>query len=260
MAVPRRAHTATTLPDGRVLVIGGTETDEPVPAEIWDPQTAAFSASGTPLVGRNWGHTATLLPDGRVLVVGGQGATGVGTYEMALEELAAAEIWDPETEMFEEAGVLDIGRVFHTASLLPDSRVLIVGGFGTDDEGMPTGFDNAVAWDPATGSFAEVATMAAVRIDHNAAVLADGKVHISGGLGFEGERPDPEADVGPSMLTLVELFDPVSGEFVPAGRLQEGRQYGSSTALPDGRVVLIGGGDHDFEESAGLEIWEPPEG
>lgn len=250
MAIARGAHSATTLSDGHVLVVGGTEAEAPVAAELWDPQTTAFSASGTPRVERNWGHTATLLSDGRVLLVG-------GATLMGLEEIATAEVWDPETGQFQDSGTLDAGRVFHTASLLPDGRVLVVGGFGTDETREPTLFDTAVAWDPATASFAEVGSMAVGRLGHRATVLPDGTVLITSGQGYEGGAPDPEADVGPSLVTLIEVFDPVTSSFSTAGRLSEGRQYHTTTGLPDGRVVLIGGGDHEGEALAGVEIWEP---
>jgi hypothetical protein len=243
MAVARRTPTATTLPDGRVLVVGGTENEDPVAAEIWDPATGTFWPTGVPLVARNWGNTATMLPDGRVLIVG--------------SDSVIAEAWDPETGRFEETGQLDAGRVLHTTSMLPDGRILVVGGFGFDETDEPTLFDSAAAWDPATGVFVEVGSMAVGRVDHRAAVLPNGKVVISGGLGYEGDAPDPEADIGPSLVTLVEVFDPVTDSFSAAGRISEGREYHTATALPDGRVVLIGGGDHEAEELAGLEIWEP---
>lgn len=243
MAIARRSQTATTLPDGRVLVVGGAETDEPAAAEIWDPTTGSFSLTGVPLVARNWGSSATLLPDGRVLIVGSDAAT--------------AEAWNPETERFEESGTLDAGRVLHTASLLPDGRVLVVGGFGLDEAGEPTLFDRALAWDPTTDSFVEVGSLAVGRVDHRAAVLPDGRVLITGGLGYEGGAPDPEADIGPSLVTLVEVFDPATDTFADAGRISDGRQYHTATALPDGRVVLIGGSDHEAEVLVGLEVWEP---
>lgn len=255
LAIARRGHTATTLTDGRVLVVGGTEAEDPVAAELWDPETGSFSTSGMPLVERNWGHTATLLPDGRVLFVGGQHAEGIGTYDMTLVELATAEDWDPDTGSFEDAGTLDTGRVFHSASLLPDGGVLVVGGFGTDGAGQPTFFDTAVAWDPASDSFVDVGSLAIGRVDHRASVLPDRRVLITGGLGYEGGAPDPEADIGPSLLAQVEIFDPATGSFTSAGRLSEGREYHTATPLPDGRVLITGGGGHEAEHLADPEIW-----
>jgi hypothetical protein len=77
-------HTATLLPDGRVLVVGGGNGTGPTASEeLWDPATATFSRAGS-LAGARMMHTATLLPDGRVLVVGGSG------YDPLL-----AEVWEP---------------------------------------------------------------------------------------------------------------------------------------------------------------------
>jgi hypothetical protein len=79
LAIGRYQHTATLLPDGRVLVAdSGVPTK---PAELWDPATESFSLAASMAEGR-WGHTATLLPDGRVLVVGGSSS-------------ASAEVWAP---------------------------------------------------------------------------------------------------------------------------------------------------------------------
>jgi hypothetical protein len=72
LAEARESHTATSLPDGRVLVVGGAVGDDLASAEVWDPATASFGAAGSLAEAREF-HTATLLPDGRVLVVGGLG-------------------------------------------------------------------------------------------------------------------------------------------------------------------------------------------
>ena len=81
----RLQHTATQLPDGRVLVIGGTGAQWS--AEAWDPERASFIPAGT-LTGKRRVHTATALPDGRVLVVGG----------LPLDSSSLAEVWDPGGE------------------------------------------------------------------------------------------------------------------------------------------------------------------
>ena len=72
MAAPRTNHTATLLPDGRVLVVGGVRDNNTITstAEIYDPGTVSFIQTGSMVDGR-YSHSATLLGDGRVLVVGG---------------------------------------------------------------------------------------------------------------------------------------------------------------------------------------------
>jgi galactose oxidase-like protein len=126
-------QSATLLPDGRVLVVGGqtgTLNGDPFPpplrtAAIWDPTSSSFSPSGAMALGRER-HTATLLADGRVLVDGGIGERAADFSDTAVLE---AEIWDPATGSFSSAGQDAAGRALHTATLLPDGRVLITGGF-----------------------------------------------------------------------------------------------------------------------------------
>ena len=83
LAEGRYMHTATLLPDGRVLVIGGQANGGGyrASAEVWDPATATFGPAGSLAEARDY-HSATLLPDGRVLVIGGWAQS--------------AEVWDPQ--------------------------------------------------------------------------------------------------------------------------------------------------------------------
>ena len=89
MCIRARAHTATVLPDGRVLVAGGGAYPEPLDsAELRDPVSGTFSPAAPLATARAW-HTATLLPDGRVLVAGG------GDVDGREGALASAELWAP---------------------------------------------------------------------------------------------------------------------------------------------------------------------
>ena len=83
MATARDYHTATLLPDGRVLVAGGFDNDKRplASAEVYDPSNGTWTAAGSMKVARV-AHTATLLPDGRVLVAGGYNLNGAGSAEL----------------------------------------------------------------------------------------------------------------------------------------------------------------------------------
>jgi hypothetical protein len=132
MATARAQHTATLLPDGRVLIAGGTTSSPPpltsawlstgagnfqgtATAEVYDPSTGSFSATGSMLAPRVF-HTATLLSNGQVLIAGGG------------NENSTAEVYDPATGSFSITGGMEIGRSGHTATLLTNGSVLVVGG------------------------------------------------------------------------------------------------------------------------------------
>ena len=123
MSTARSNHTATLLPDGRVLVSGGQGFV--ASAEIYDPGLGTWSLTGSMSTVRS-AHTATLLPDGRVLVSGG--------VNSAIAILASAEIYDRALGAWSPTGSMSTVRSAHTATLLPDGQVLVGGG------STPSGF------------------------------------------------------------------------------------------------------------------------
>ena len=128
LGTARSSHTATLLPDGRILVVGGDGSTGPVAsAELWTAGEQSFAPTGS-LAGSRTYHTATLLKDGRVLVVGGWGHVGQGSAATSTD-VGTAEVFDPTTGSFSPAGSLLQSRYGHSATLLDDGRVLIVGGW-----------------------------------------------------------------------------------------------------------------------------------
>jgi WD40 repeat protein len=111
-------HTATLLPNGKVLVAGGAGSD--TSAELYDLASGTWTTTGSPKNARIY-HTATLLPNGKVLVVGGADA-GI---------LATAELYDPATGAWTLTGPLNTARYIHRATLLANGKVLVTGGQGT---------------------------------------------------------------------------------------------------------------------------------
>ncbi len=219
-------HTVTTLLDGRILVSGGD--DASTSAELFDPATATWSPTGSKLMRQLWA-TATRLVDGRVLVVG-----GFDSREAFAPTLASAEVYDPLTGTWTTTGTLAVPRAGHSATLLPDGRVLVAGSTG------PTGrADDSLAstevFDPATGSWTPGAPMFEARSGHTATLLPDGMVLVAGGS-----------------LVDAELFDPTTGSWMKAAASPEGFYGAAGTQLADGRLLLAGG---DAPSGPGARGW-----
>jgi hypothetical protein len=241
MATVRAGSTATLLPDGHVMFAGGYncapagQDGSWASAELYDPATGTFSPTGSMAVPRQQ-HTATRMADGRVLIVGGltgNRATAAGeitlvSYQTAETDhfLATAEVYDPTTGTFRVTGSMSTPHRGHTATLLQDGRVLVVGNGG---ESSPSG-TAADLYDPATGKFSKTGSMKSGRWLHTATLLQDGRVLILG-----GRSPRD------SVRATAELYDPRSGAFSAAGSMHEGRQQHTATLLPDGRVLIAAG-------------------
>lgn len=239
MTVARAAHTATALPDGRVLVAGGCTTsgcEDPEGgrrAEIYSPDTGNFVPAGEMSTSRV-GHTATGLPGGRVLLIGGY--TGEGTAP-----LAATELYDSAVG-FRPGPTMASGRGGHVAARLPGGRVLVAGGL--DGSGRVT--SAAEVYDPARGAFRAAAPMAVPRAAATATTLRDGRVLVVGG----------QSRVG-TVVASAEVYDPGRDAWSPAGRLATARTKHGAALLPDGDVLVVGGsGSDDFSDRlATSEIW-----
>src|SRR4029450_12051261 len=238
----RGHHTATLLPDGRVLVAGGLGAEGTnTSAELFAPKRRGSTLTGN-LNAAHGFHTATLLPDGQVLVAGGIGAGGLPT--------TSAELFDPKTKTWTPTGSLNQGRTIHTATLLPDGRVLVVGGFGT-----PGTDSSAELFDPETGGWTLTAPLPPTegRAHHTATLLNDGRVLVAGGeIGLPGNA---------ILRGSVWIFDPEAGSWTPTGALNVPRSRQTATLLHDGRVlVAAGSGDPTGAAIASAEIFAPARG
>ena len=123
----RSGHTAVLLADGKVLVAGGTNYSDYnlywlSSAELYDPATGTWSTTGSLEIERS-AHTLTLLVDGKILATGGAHWT---TYQ---DSIAITEVYDPKTGIWSLADPLETARWGHTATPLPDGRILVVGGY-----------------------------------------------------------------------------------------------------------------------------------
>lgn len=216
---------ATLLRDGRVLVGDNDEVDN-VPnhgAELYDPDTGTWSAAGDVPGETGPTGTATVLANGDVLVAG----------------LDGSWLYHPDTDTWSVTGTMLTPRYNHTATLLPDGRVLVAGGDIPPDRAV----DSAELYDPSTGTWSPTAGLSPtgnIRYDIiTATLLRDGTVLV----------------VRPS---TTERYDPATGTWTAAGeRTRPGTTNESATLLSDGRVLVVA---TDETGSATAELYDPGTG
>jgi hypothetical protein len=234
MKVPRSLHTATLLPNGKVLIAGGQFTDpigemgriyDTGAAELYDPVAGTFTATGDMNAAR-LAHTATLLPSGKVLIAGGADKKD----GLSVQALASAELYDPAAGTFTTTGGMNTVRYGHTATLLPSGKVLIAG-----DGASGT---SAELFDPAAGTFTATGTVGTGA--RTATLLLSGNVLVT--------------EVGPG----AELYNPAAGTFTATGSMAVARSPCTATLLPSGNVLVAGGSDGLTVASA--ELYDPEAG
>ena len=131
MGVERGLPNAVLLSDGRVLVTGDRLLDIQTltgKAEVYDPVAGTWTPTED-LSKPRVDHSLTLLPDGRVLAAGGAHPLNINQGDYT-----STEIFDPATNSWSPGPELSGPRTNHSATLLPDGRVLLVGGIGQEDE------------------------------------------------------------------------------------------------------------------------------
>lgn len=243
----REYQTATLLADGRVLVAGGySQPDTLASAELYNPTKGTWTATSSMIEPRALG-TATLLPNGDVLVVGGE-VLGSGPHL-----LASAELYDPTSGAWHATGSMRTPRSGHSATLLPNGKVLVVGGrdFASGAD-RATVLSSAELFDPTTGTWTATGDLAVARTGHTATMLKDGEVLVAGGV--RGVDPG-------GFLASAELYDPSTGRWSATGSMTSVRVNASATLLLDGRVLIAGGTDPDLiDVVASAELYDPSTG
>lgn len=239
----RSSHSATLLPSGKVLVAGGWSGIAQASAELFDPAgidpttgcRGTWSTTGS-LTNARYDHTATLLKDGTVLV-----ASGRATLVLSLRLTYTAEIYHPATGAWTSTRSLGNAREGHTASTLPDGRVLVAGGAGIYGESL----SSTEIYDPATGEWSFAARSSQARSFAFATTLASGEILVAGGEIVIGQP-----------LRSAEIYDPSVGAWHPTGDLGQPRTRAAGASLRRGEVILAGGTD----AGRTAELFDPTNG
>jgi hypothetical protein len=263
----RTGHSATMLPNGKLLVLGGGAVNN----AVLDLSMDAWSDVSTPI--NFLYHSATLLPNGKVLVAGG--------YIDSVDS-SAAKVYDPAANSWSEVASMASARRAHIAVKLPNGKVLVAGGI----QGSATVLKSSELYDPATNSWSTAADMPEARYAAAAILLPTGKVLVAGGSTVPGTAVmsavlyDPDTDAwtttaemavaryapgialltdnsvlvtgglsGSTALSSMELFDyngrtaeiTADGWRSVSATMTTGRYHSAISLLPDGKALVTGG-------------------
>ena len=282
---PRTGQAAALLPNGAVLVVGGQNSGGVLSSgEIYDPSAGAFTPTTSSLNTMRTGATATLLNNGTILVVGG---SSDGT---AAGALSSAEIFDPIAGTFTAltgtGQSITVARFSHTATLLPNGKVVFVGG-----QNSSGALSTMEVYDPSSQTFTAIGdTLSVARTGHAATLLMNGTILFTGGSGLaSAEIYDPVAHTSTpltasmttdrtnhaavllpdgnvlvaggmsagSAVKSTELYNSAAGTFAATGNMQKLRSGLTATILDSGRVLVAGGSNSTYPAVASAELYTP---
>jgi hypothetical protein len=234
MSRSRFGHTSTLLTNGKVLVVGGASLGGlgTTITELYDPSSGTWSSAGNTTKNRA-NHTATLLPNGKVVVIGG-GNAQINTAT------SLVEVYDPATGLWADGGTVSLNSVSnHTATLLPNGKVLVVSPNGT-----------AAQYDPATATSHATGGLAATAGFHTATLLPNGKVLVVGGF--------QSVINGGTLFT--QLYDPATGTWANSGDIGRGSRGHTAMLLPSGKVLVLGGQGANGAPLSSNQLYDPTTG
>lgn len=265
MASPRAGHGASLMPNGRVLITGGsTSFDLANPlslftgllatSEIFDPTTNTFVPGPTMLEPRAF-HTSTTLTTGRVLVAGGIAVLPIVNIPNVSN---TAYLFNPSTNSFGLPSLFSGARFLHTATQLSNGRVLLVGGLTLDltvflqtlniaDLIIGTRTDCQM-FAPSLfgfGSFTTVNGMQVGRAGAACAPLPNGGAMIAGGFSLTINPTTSQFDI--SLTATADRFTQAPNLIAPVGSMAAPRFFGSAIPLRDGTIMVVGGGPTNAE-------------
>ena len=269
MSIGRVAFTATLLPNGEVLVAGGSGYTAfcSATAELYNPSTGQWTSAGSMTRSRCY-HSATLLPTGEVLVAG-----GVDSLFNSPDTSATAELYNPSTGTWQTTGSLNTSRAGQVA-LLENGQVLVAGGYDTSN-GTTTNLAGAELYDPSKASWSLTASMrlalpnptTPVLLPNSDVLIGDAaQFYNPGTAAWVSTGPLPTIAGLPTQASLLStgnalasgtrctysgcghkateycyLYTTSTNSWSRTGNMNAPRLAHSSTLLPNGQVLIAGG-------------------
>ena len=226
----------------------------PPPPFMWDAARQGWLklAPPTACAGLWHQHSLTVLANDRVLVAGGMcDVPRMGDDTTPIEAHLRTAVWDARQRTWLESPSLKESRIFHTASVVSEDRVILTGGLndpilvdGAKTERQAQALDSVEIL--ADGKWSSLAPLQFARAKHTATVLAGGRLLVVGGLDSQRQT-----------IGKVEMWDPAQAQWLPRASMQVAR-YGHATAmLTDGRVLVTGGINARDELLNTTEIYNP---
>jgi len=239
LTVRRYSPGAILLTSGKALVFGGWGgPGKPLSsAEIYNPDTGTWSPTGSMNYPRGsyWlSSEVVILPDGRVLVEGGYNGSSI---------VSSAEIYSPNTGTWSLTGSMNSARTMHTATLLNNGKVLVVGGYAAGT------LVSCEIFDPSTGTWSYTGAMSTPRKAHTATLLVKAGVLVAGGTSDQ------------EILASAEVYDELTGFWSSAGSMFYMRYLHTATLMQGNRVLVAGGFDGGSYIYSSVEIYttsQPP--
>lgn len=266
----RFLHSAISLSDGRVFVVGGLDSAGLNASQPADMHTSSFQhrlpgmdvaaspfnavsvvesyreeigqwALEPPLPEALSGAGLVQLDSQKLLVVAGSDEWG---------SIASAYLYDPDTLGWTATGGLHTPRFGHTSTMLGSGKVLVVGGNNLRPPNNGQVLDGVEVYDPSTGVWSKETWLPHDCMNHTATRLSDGRVLVLGG--YSGRQNQA--------LSNATVYDPDTRKWAPVRPLPEPRMMHTATLLDDGRVLVCGGTNEPFGLSQQLGfIYNPPQ-
>ncbi|NDI84735.1 Kelch repeat-containing protein [Undibacterium crateris] len=213
---------------------------------LWDPKQHGWhklmAAPECPSNRRSL-HTTTELPDGKVLIVGGVCSRDSGeTTNAQLQSNIGLSLLDVSTRKWLKAPVTQQARVYHTANLMPNGGVIIIGGLDVSKaDGTQTVLNSVELF--SQGTLSILPPLLQARAKHSTTILPNGSVVVAGGFDLSGNP-----------LDSVEIWNPTTSSWRLLAPMKTARFSHTASLLKNGQVIFAGGWSSAETPTSSVEI------